>query len=193
MHAVATPALLAPGRLVSAAPRLTLDWVRDAYGPEVEGRAIATLHRRYGVHLPDALAGPWVPFGLQLALLEALEQEGFTAHHFQALGRYHAAHVESVLPGAALLLRFASPERLLKAAPLLWRTYADFGAVEAHASGHTGRIALSGIRPTPAYCATLQGLFGGLLERIGHPEAAVEHVQCSCHGGPRCLFEGRWT
>ena len=179
--------------LVSAAPRLALEWLRHAHGPEAEGRAIALTSTRHGIDLHEELRHPWVPFRVHLALLESLEALGFSTYEFQALGRYSAGHLEHVMPGAALVLKLASPERLLRVAPTLWRTYADFGHLEAHPEGHHMELRLRDVPATPAFCATLQGFFHGLLERSGGHDASVEHHQCAAHGCSACVFSGRWT
>ncbi|HWG91543.1 MAG TPA: hypothetical protein VNZ52_11910, partial [Candidatus Thermoplasmatota archaeon] len=181
------------GRLCAAAPRMTLDWARERFGAEAAGRAVAHVELLHGIDLPAALKGNRVSLTLHFSLLEGLAAQGVTTHHFQDLGRYTATRVEEVMPASRLLLKVATPAQLVRAAPLLWKTYADVGVLEGEAHGSHGTLRLTGVPvASHAFCATLQGLFAGLLQRAGVQNPLVTHPACACEGGHECRFEGRW-
>lgn len=185
--------LEAHGMLISAAPRLALRWQDEHFGAEAAGRTVALMASRHGIDLTEVLKAPRIPFRLHLQLLDALDAQGYTTYDLQALGRYSAQHVEHVVPGAGLMLKLASPARLMKAAPTLWRSYADFGTLEVVPGSTSGELLLRGVPANPAFCATMQGFFSGLLARAGGGDPFVDHRQCVAHGCTCCVFHGQWT
>ncbi|HVL47267.1 MAG TPA: hypothetical protein VM889_01780 [Candidatus Thermoplasmatota archaeon] len=180
-----------PGRVSAAANRLVLDWSRETLGSSTTARVVAEAERRHGVRVEAE--GAWAPFATHLALLDALASEVGVDRLAEA-GRYNARHVERVVPGVGFLLKFVKPRRLLSEAPMLWKTYADFGRIErAEGRDGAGEIAFTGFAPTPAFCASLQGFFGGLLTRVGANAVRLEHPECLAKGAPRCRFVGAWA
>lgn len=174
-------------------PRLVVQWQAEHHGPEAEGQTLARFAARHHVELPDVLKAPWVPLQLHLDLLRILEEQGHTAYDFQAMGRHCATHVEQVVPGASLLLRLANPASILRVAPTLWRSYADFGTVDAHLGHQGGDLLLRGVPANAAFCATMQGFFSELLRRAGGHDPSVDHRQCVAHGDACCVFHSKWA
>lgn len=108
------------------------------------------------------------------------------------IGRDGAANVEEVIPGAGIMLKLASPKRLLNRARTLWSTYADFGDVEVlEMDEHRAVLRIYGFPKNDHFCRTLEGLFEGLVQRAGGDEVHVREVDHDVDHG--CVFEGRWV
>lgn len=199
-----------PGQVASAAPRLALDFARER-GGDVVARRVADDVAAQGFDLTKVAASTWTPYAAHLALVEAVEAEmgeetlwdlglqdasSGTRPHSDVLwdlGVHNARNAHRFVPGLAALLAFVKPKRLIASAPLVWRTYADFGEVrsDAHAAG--GKLEISGFKAHPAFCGTLGGFFAGLLTRVGAHACAVEHTACMMRGAKACVFTGTWT
>ena len=182
--------------LSGASGATVLQGLERRRGPGSVERVLARVRTSTGLDVGRGSFHPrsWHPIGLHLALLREIHEEtGRDADALRALGRESAAAVEDAVPGARLLLRLASPKRLLKHAPALWRTYARFGDAQAtEVAPRQGRIAFSGFETSPLFCRTLEGFFEGLLERTGARDVRVREVCCMADGAERCEFEGAW-
>lgn len=179
------------GHVASAAPRLALDFARERGGEEVARRVADGMFER-GLDLTPLGRGEWTPFGWHLALVEEIEK-GLGEDALWDLGMHNARNAHRFVPGLAAVLSFVKPARLIQSAPMVWRTYADFGAIDSTASRGGGRLSLSGFRPHEAFCGTLGGFFAGLLTRVGAHACAVEHTECMLRSAKACVFTGTWT
>ncbi|MHB8584368.1 MAG: TIGR02265 family protein [Thermoplasmatota archaeon] len=155
-------------------------------------RVRVNLEQAHGLDL-DALAQrAAVPFDAYAAALDALAEIDPRAP--RNFGRFSAARIEKAVPGAALLLRFASPKRLVSSAPMLWSRYANFGHAKiVHASSNDATLAIHGSPGHAPFCASLAGFFAGILARGGARVASVDESSCHAHGSEACTFHATWS
>ncbi|MDX1611006.1 MAG: TIGR02265 family protein [Candidatus Thermoplasmatota archaeon] len=186
----------ATGCITGASTMLVVSWLEEQQGPgHVEtlfhrlrterGHAVARDHFHpkaqvdYRLHV-DVLE--------EIAALTQADDDGL-----RAMGATGAEKVEEVVPGAKLMLKMASPKRLLKHAPRLWGTYADFGGVEVlELSKRSAKLRIHGFEPHHHFCRTLEGFFEALLQRVGAEDVHVREIEHAA-GQTGCVFEGRWT
>lgn len=180
-----------PGQVASAAPRLALDFARER-GGDVVARRVADEVAAQGFDLSKVASSTWTPYAAHLALVEAVEQT-MGEETLWDLGLHNARNAHRFVPGLSALLAFVKPKRLIASAPMVWRTYADFGEIRSDAHSGGGKLEISGFKAHAAFCGTLGGFFAGLLTRVGAHACAVEHTSCMMRGAPSCTFTGTWT
>lgn len=185
----------ATGTLTGASTALVVSWLEQRQGPATVDRLFDRLSGTDGPTLQrDQVSKTGkVRYSVHTTVLEEVAQlTDADEATLREIGYDAAMNVEDVIPGAGLMLRFASPKRLLKRARTLWGTYADFGDIEVlDVSKGSARLRIHGFDTHPHFCRTLEGLFEGLIERTGADEVTVRE---DTHAGENgCVFEGTWS
>lgn len=187
--------MAATGRITGASTLMVVSWLEQRHGSTVVDRLFDRLRQDRGqsVQRQDLSMRGTVDYGLHTTVLEEVAAlTDASEEDLRAIGHQAAMEVEQVVPGAGLMLKFASPKRLLKHADRLWSTYADFGGVDVlHVDKRSARLRIHGFDTHDHFCRTLEGLFEGLLDRVGACEIRVREV--SHDGADGCIFEGTWA
>lgn len=182
------------GTMTGASTSMVVAWLEDEQGPRSVDALFSRLDQRdRDVSRQTVASASEIEYTLHTAILEEVaEIADADEETLRRIGRDGAANVEEVIPGAGVMLKVASPRRLLDRAGTLWSTYADFGDVEVLAmdEGHA-RLRIYGFPKHEHFCRTLEGLFEGLVERAGGEDAQVREVEHD--EGRGCVFEGTWT
>lgn len=183
------------GTMTGASTSMVVAWLEERQGPRSVDALFARLDQHQGreVSRQRVASASEVEYTLHTAILEEVaDLADADDETLRQIGRGGADNVEEVIPGAGMMLKVASPERLLNRARTLWSTYADFGDVEVlrMEEGHA-RLRIYGFPKHDHFCRTLEGLFEGLVERAGGTEAEVREVEHD--EGRGCVFEGTWT
>lgn len=184
------------GGITGASTMMVVAWLEERQGTGMVDTLFQRLRstRGHQVTRDQFSLTRKVDYRLHVDVLEEVAQlTGASDETLREIGAAGAQKVEDVVPGASMMLKFASPKRILKHAPRLWRTYADFGQVEVleRSNGHA-KLRISGFETHPHFCRTLEGFFEGMIERVGGKDVAVrELTHAETEDG--CVFEGTWS
>jgi uncharacterized protein (TIGR02265 family) len=187
--------MVACGQITGASTTMVVAWLEEDQGADsvdaLFTRLDASRNREITRdHIEDA---DQVDYTLHVDLLEEVADiADADADTVRAIGYDGAMNVSQVVPGAGIMLKVASPQRLLDQAPKIWGTYADFGDVDVvETRDGYGKIRIRDLDRHPQFCRTLEGLFEGLIERAGGEDVSVRELD---HDGvDGCVFEGEWT
>ncbi len=184
------------GTLTGASTALVVSWLEERKGASTVDLLFDRLQSNDGPSLSRGQVSKRgkVRYSVHTSVLEEVaELTDASDETLREIGHDAAHNVETVIPGAGLMLRLASPKRLLKRANTLWTTYADFGNVEViNVEKGSARLRIYGFDTHPHFCRTLEGLFEGLLERTGAKSANVrETTHDDMDDG--CTFHGTWS
>lgn len=183
------------GTLTGASTALLVSWLEDRQGPATVDRLFDRLQRKAGFSLERTQVSKkgTIRYSVHTSVLEEVAHLTDASDDvLREIGHDAAQNVETVVPGASLMLRIASPKRLLKRANTLWTTYADFGNVDViEVTNESATLRIHGFDTHPHFCRTLEGLFEGLLERTGATDVKVRETT---HDDPDgCTFQGTWS
>ncbi len=182
------------GCITGASTMLVVSWLEEHKGQATVDALFHRLRHERGhpVERHDISKDSQVDFHLHTTILE--EVAALTAADDETLreiGRDGARNVHTVVKGATFMLKMASPTRLLKHAPRLWGTYADFGSIDVlERTDGKARLRIHGFQTHPHFCRTLEGFFEELLTMVGASEVQIREVE---HSGSGCVFEGTWS
>lgn len=183
------------GTITGASTSMVVAWLEERQGSATVDELFDRLdtERGYSIDRSHLSKRGKVDYQVHTTVLEEVaDLTDADDDTLREIGRDGADNVEDVVPGAGMMLRFASPKRLLKRANTLWSTYADFGDVEVlEVSGDSARLRIHGFDTHDHFCRTLEGLFERLIERTGADDVRVREIQHDAVEG--CVFEGTWS
>lgn len=185
----------ATGTLTGASTSMVVAWLEERQGSATVDQLFDRLGEEHGTPIDRSHLSKRgkVAYRVHTTVLEEVAHlTDADEDTLREIGYDGAMNVEDVIPGAGLMLKFASPKRILKRAKTLWSTYADFGDVEVvQVEKGYAKLRIYGFDTHPHFCRTLEGLFEGLVERTGADTVEVREV--SHDGVDGCVFEGRWS
>ncbi|MCX5743830.1 MAG: peptidylprolyl isomerase [Proteobacteria bacterium] len=85
-----------------------------------------------------------------------------------------------------------TPEQVLGAVDLFWRSYHSWGAAAVMARDTDAEITLVEGLASPLLCLATAGLLSGVVNRAGGTAVEVMHPVCVATGGDRCTFQLSW-
>lgn len=183
------------GTMTGASTSMVVSWLEQRQGPRSVEALVDRLEdrREDEVSRPGITSASEIEYSLHTDVLE--EVAALTDADEQTLreiGYDGAQNVSDIIPGAGLMLKLASPKRLLKRAGTLWSTYADFGDAEVlEIDDNRARLRIYGFPQNAHFCRTLEGLFEGLVEQAGGSNVRVREIEHAEDEG--CVFEGTWA
>lgn len=187
--------MAAAGSITGASTLMVVSWLEERQGAATVDTLFDRVRSRRGTSFDRSHLSKRgkVAYRVHTTVLEEVaELADADDGTLREIGHDGAMNVEDVVPGAGMMLRFASPERLLKRANTLWTTYADFGAVEVlEVDDGRARLRIHGFDTHPHFCRTLEGLFEGLVQRTGADDVRVRELTHADADG--CVFEGTWS
>lgn len=183
------------GTMTGASTSMVVAWLEERQGPRSVDALFDRLdeHRGRDVSRQGVSSASEIEYDLHTTILEEVaDLADADDETLREIGREGADNVEDVIPGAGMMLKVASPQRLLNRARTLWSTYADFGDVEVlEMEDGRARLRIYGFPTHDHFCRTLEGLFEGLVERAGASDAEVREIEHDVDNG--CVFEGTWS
>jgi hypothetical protein len=170
----------------------TVNFVRDAYGPDAHERVLAALSPADRAALRRAVRETaFMPLGPLVAYIEAARDllaesdPGF----LRAMGRYSGQRMRET---QGFKVMVADPEAAVRMAPVTWKAFYDVGRADARmVAPREALVRLHDFPSRPSLCERSCGALEGLVS-TPTLQATVAHTGCIARGEPWCEWRIVW-